>query len=261
MLNLFVSYATADIRFAKKLASELKKRKLGVWFAPWEMRVGDSLTRKIEIAIHEASYVAVILSPDSVTSRWVQVELAAAMSREISTGRVTVLPILHRDCELPEFLRDKFYADFRESFRNGFRQLLFALGATPKEMQKGGDLSGEISRALISDWVESASVLELARLTVDLENRFGVSAAVATGPAILHVGLPDPRAEIVRNAVAPLDLSWAPDTVLLSIVKQLRNGKQAEAIKRLRRATTANLRAVTEAIERLQQHLRDFSWE
>ena len=34
------------------------------------------------------------------------------MNREIASGEVVVLPLLYEECELPEFLKGKLYADF-----------------------------------------------------------------------------------------------------------------------------------------------------
>ena len=39
-------------------------------------------------------------------------ELDIAMNREIASGEVVVLPLLYEECELPEFLKGKLYADF-----------------------------------------------------------------------------------------------------------------------------------------------------
>ena len=54
----------------------------------------------------------VVPSPRSIKSRWVQKELETAMSKEIETGSVVVLPLLYEKCELPPFLHGKLYADF-----------------------------------------------------------------------------------------------------------------------------------------------------
>ncbi len=39
-------------------------------------------------------------------------ELDVAMNWEIASGEVVVLPLLYEQCELPEFLKGKLYADF-----------------------------------------------------------------------------------------------------------------------------------------------------
>jgi TIR domain len=67
----------------------------------------------------------IVLSQASVSSRWVEQELNAALTNQIS-GKGVVLPLLLEDCELPMLLRDRLYADFRADFDVGFQALLAA---------------------------------------------------------------------------------------------------------------------------------------
>lgn len=122
--SAFISYSSQDSKFAERLATDLKKRELGVWFDRWEIRVGDSLTEKIGRGIRENDYLIVVLSPHSVASEWVRKELSEAMQREIKEKRVVVLPVLLKSCELPAFLPDKKYADFRRSYEEGLAELV-----------------------------------------------------------------------------------------------------------------------------------------
>jgi len=110
--SVFISYSTDDAPFASSLADALRARDLGVWFGQEEIRVGDSLMKKIGDALRANDFIIVVLSPSSVRSAWVQRELAEAMTREISEKRVVVLPVLARPCDVPAFLTDKKYADF-----------------------------------------------------------------------------------------------------------------------------------------------------
>lgn len=122
--NVFITYSHADRAFASKLATDLFQAGQNVWWDEWELKVGDSLLDKIGAGIQATSYLVALLSPDSVESPWVTKELNAALTREIAEKRVIVLPCLVRDCDIPTFLRDKFYADFRERYEQGFSQLL-----------------------------------------------------------------------------------------------------------------------------------------
>jgi hypothetical protein len=47
-----------------------------------------------------------------LSSRWVEQELNAALTNQIS-GKGVVLPVLLEECELPILLRDRLYADLR----------------------------------------------------------------------------------------------------------------------------------------------------
>lgn len=111
--GIFLSYNHADKSFVRQLASDLQASGARVWVDEGEIRLGDSLIQKISQGLEAMDYVAVVLSPESVASSWVQKELEVAMAREINGRRIRVLPLLYRDCSMPSFLRDKLYADFR----------------------------------------------------------------------------------------------------------------------------------------------------
>jgi len=130
MPKVFLCHSSKDKAFARMLDSRLTEQGIKVWIDETELNIGDSLMYRISDAIEDSDFVAVILSHNSVDSNWVQVELKMAMNRELSDRRIRVLPIIIESCEIPLFLKDKLYADFRNpnSFSAPFAQLLKALG-------------------------------------------------------------------------------------------------------------------------------------
>ena len=126
--SVFLSHSSVDKPFVSRLATDLRSRDVPVWFDQWELRVGDSLTEKIERGISESGWLAVVLSKNSVGSDWVQKELRAAQARELRDKNVFVLPIVIDECEVPLFLLDKLYADFRHSYEHGLEALLKRVG-------------------------------------------------------------------------------------------------------------------------------------
>ncbi len=125
-MPVFISYSHENEDFVNKLAAHLIKGKGNVWIDQWELHVGDSLIAKIQSAIQQASALIVVLSKASVASEWCKKELNAGLIRELEEKRVVVLPLLLEDCEVPLFLRDKMYADFRTNFDKGLSQVLEA---------------------------------------------------------------------------------------------------------------------------------------
>lgn len=111
--SIFLCHSSEDKPFARRLATDLKARGLRVWIDEGELNLGDSLIGRIESAIDDVDYLAVLLSPHSVKSEWCVREVRMALHREISGKRVVVLPLLIEHCKIPGFLRDKLYADFR----------------------------------------------------------------------------------------------------------------------------------------------------
>jgi len=106
------------------MAYDLRKRGVQVWFDEWELKVGDSLHDKIEQGILDSGYLIVCLSPESVNSSWVRKELNASLTIELEKRQVFVLPAFIEECEIPLFLKDRKYADFRNSYKQGLDKLL-----------------------------------------------------------------------------------------------------------------------------------------
>jgi len=120
---IFLSHNHRDKDFVRQLASDLERHGVGVWLDEAELKIGDSLIQKITSAINEVDYLAVILSPNSVQSRWVQEELEQAFNLLVSGKLKKILPLLIEECEIPSFLGGKIYADFRNN-KNYYAELL-----------------------------------------------------------------------------------------------------------------------------------------
>jgi len=112
--SVFMSHSHTDKPFARRLSADLGALGAHVWLDEAELKVGDSLIEKIEGALDRVDHLAVIMSPDSVGSRWVREELRQTLHGRLSGRGIVILPILLKDCEIPGFLREKLYADFRE---------------------------------------------------------------------------------------------------------------------------------------------------
>ena len=57
MPSLFLSHSSADKTFVEKLAKDLEGVGVNVWFDKWEIKVGDSLTGKIEEGLQANDYL------------------------------------------------------------------------------------------------------------------------------------------------------------------------------------------------------------
>lgn len=126
MISIFISYSSKDRGFASKLATDLKSKGLSVWLDQWQLKVGDSLIRKIGDAIKAQDYLIVVLSKASVKSEWVMKELSTGLIKELEERRVFVLPVVIEDCNIPPLLSDKIYADFQGNYLSGLNTLLDA---------------------------------------------------------------------------------------------------------------------------------------
>ncbi|MEW5987692.1 MAG: toll/interleukin-1 receptor domain-containing protein [Chloroflexota bacterium] len=126
-MSVFISYNHNDSDFAERLALELSRRDIKVWKDSWRIGVGDSLIRKVQDGLEDAHFFCVIFSKNSLSSEWVKREITAGLLREIEERKVLILPIVIDDCKLPLLIRDKLYADFRNDFEHGLKELLAVL--------------------------------------------------------------------------------------------------------------------------------------
>jgi hypothetical protein len=85
------------------------------------------LISKIQGALTESDAILIVLSKNSVTSEWCKKELNAGLMRELEEKKILVLPCVIDDCEIPLFLKEKLYADFRKDQNEAFHQVDDAL--------------------------------------------------------------------------------------------------------------------------------------
>lgn len=133
MSSIFLSHTSIDKPFVEKLARDLKRVGVNVWFDKWNIKVGDSITWKIEEGIRENEYLGTILSPEALDSEWVKNELGAGWIKQMQQKKVIVLPIHYRNCQIPLFLSDRKFADFRTNYDHGLTQLVSIFGIKETE--------------------------------------------------------------------------------------------------------------------------------
>lgn len=85
-----------------------------VWVDRWELKLGDSLTSRIQESLTTSSAILVILSKNSVESEWCKRELNAGLVRELEEKNTIIMPVVIDDCAIPLFLKDKLYANFNK---------------------------------------------------------------------------------------------------------------------------------------------------
>lgn len=80
--HIFISHASADDDFVKKLRIALEESGIPVWVDSRKLRGGDKLAPEIETAIAQAPQVIVVLSPNTINSPWVRREIQQALQVE-----------------------------------------------------------------------------------------------------------------------------------------------------------------------------------
>ena len=65
-----------------------------VWYDEFELRIGDSLRRKIDAGLAKSRFGVVVLSHAFFAKNWPQYELDGLVTREM-TGEQIILPLWH----------------------------------------------------------------------------------------------------------------------------------------------------------------------
>jgi hypothetical protein len=93
--DVFVSHASEDKdAVVRPLAEALRRRGLEVWFDEFELKIGDSLRRKIDAGIARSRFGIVVLSPSFFAKGWPQYELDGLVTMSVSGAQV-LLPLWH----------------------------------------------------------------------------------------------------------------------------------------------------------------------
>jgi hypothetical protein len=130
--RVFLSYTHSDRAFAERLAIDLTRAGVQVWFDEWEIRAGESIVERVGEGLEQNDYLLVLLSPASVRSAWVRRELNSSVLRSLQRKSVTIIPVMQIRCVAPSVIEDLRYADFTQSYQAGFVEVLASLGLATK---------------------------------------------------------------------------------------------------------------------------------
>ena len=93
--DVFISHASEDKdAVARPLATALRNKGLSVWFDEFELRIGDSLRRKIDQGLSKSRFGIVVISRSFIKKGWPNYELDGMMTKAIP-GQQILLPIWH----------------------------------------------------------------------------------------------------------------------------------------------------------------------
>jgi hypothetical protein len=125
----FVSYSHRDAALVARVVGDLERNAVTVWQDIKAIVPGASISRSIEGALTNCDALILVLSRNSTASSWVEREYRAALTLQHAdpSGTPRIIPCLFEGCDIPVFLRDILYADFRD-YAQGFLQLATALG-------------------------------------------------------------------------------------------------------------------------------------
>jgi hypothetical protein len=94
--DVFLSYASEDKEsIARPLFEALTASGVSVWYDEAVLKLGDSLSRKIDEGLARCPHGIIIISPSFLDKQWPRRELAGLVAREVSSDATKILPIWH----------------------------------------------------------------------------------------------------------------------------------------------------------------------
>jgi hypothetical protein len=142
--SCFISYSSKDEEFAKRLHADLQENNVRCWFSPEHMIPGDIFRERIDRSIFEHDKLLLVLSENSIDSKWVQKEVETAFEKEERHNCTVLFPIRLDDAVMKadvgwaaDIRRARHIGDFRDwqnqgSYQKAFNRLIKDLKA---EMQ------------------------------------------------------------------------------------------------------------------------------
>jgi hypothetical protein len=139
--SCFISYSSQDDDFAQRLHADLQQKGVRCWLAPEDLKIGDKFRTRIDESIRVYDKLMVVLSENSIRSRWVEEEVEAAFEREDKQKKLVLFPIRLDDAVMEtdqawaaSLRRTRHIGDFRawkdhDPYQKSFQRLLRDLKA------------------------------------------------------------------------------------------------------------------------------------
>ena len=127
--EVFISHSSLDAPFAALITELLQRHGVPFWLSRRNLVGAQQWHDEIGAALNRCDWFVVILSPDSVASKWVKRELLFALDDDRYDGKI--IPLLYRPCEYKELswaLSLLQMVDFTVDFDAGSRDLLRVWG-------------------------------------------------------------------------------------------------------------------------------------
>ena len=132
MTKIFISYSRKDLEFVEELASDLEGAGLDVWYDLSGLEGGSRWSQEIEKAIRACDHVIMVVSPDSIASKWVEEEFLLA-----GELKKNIIPLHYRQSSIPFGYRTLHFIDIQGSkYQKNLYQVLRSLNINREDAQK-----------------------------------------------------------------------------------------------------------------------------
>ncbi len=172
--DVFISFAEEDKPFVNSLAKGLQDKGLKVWYSRDVLKIGDSISEKINEGLSQSRYGIVVFSHNYLLpkKKWPQAELYALFAKATHSGKKVILPIW-KDIEYDEVLeRMPLYAElFSLSSSIGIDRLVKKIfeAVKTKEDEAVSTLQADIDFSFIHKGIRFIFVPDLKRERIPAE--------------------------------------------------------------------------------------------
>jgi hypothetical protein len=145
--DIFLSHNNADKAWTERLATAIEADNSGpplrVFFDKWDIQPGADIPAELEEGLQSSRYIGLVLSPESLASDWVSLERSTAIYRDPSARSHHLIPLLRRECDIPDMLARLKYIDFRreQDFEASVTELIDMLRGRPRQRGQKSDTS------------------------------------------------------------------------------------------------------------------------
>ena len=126
-MRIFMSYSQHDTVVADKLSDALKAAGHKVWKWNETLKPGDNIAEKTLKGIEEADAFLLVVSANSLGSKWVIHEFSTLAMSELSKRDLRIIPVLIDQSPVPTYLSSYFYIDISKDIETGIGQVVASL--------------------------------------------------------------------------------------------------------------------------------------
>lgn len=127
-VNVFISYASEDMKHAKLIYDALESFGCHVWMDKYNILPGQDWEYEIDMAIKKSDFFVLCMSNKSTTKKgFVQKEIRKALEilDEIPDGGIFLIPIRLDNCQIPSKISSRQWVDIYEE--DGLYKLLYSI--------------------------------------------------------------------------------------------------------------------------------------
>lgn len=193
----FISHSHKDNDIAEKIGRNLMKNGIDTWYDEWEIKPGDSIIKKIyDEGLSNTKNFIVLISNNSVNSKWVKDELEIATIKRINKES-RIIPLIVDECDIPQSISHIKYISLKDDLDKGIEQLIETILDVSKKPPLGDkpDISGEkINNGLSNDANNVA--LKIIKDTIEEEKNYNFNELKEMFPNMTKEDLEDALIEL-----------------------------------------------------------------